>query len=572
VLKVATPATYGALGLEGEHLSRAPVRPRVRLVLGAPPLRPSADRLAWSFHATAWVLGREAAAMLPLEPLFGSAGRPPWGWQSAALARSLQAVEPALDRDARVVLLVDGEGPEALIAAALAGVQVGHRVVAARLAEPGRNVGGIVELVPPGSWKVPGGPRTRANLALEPLPGGAGDPDLRPGAGLFAAPERVPDGPFSPEAAARAVVDGVVDLLKVRGEPVRFDGLLGEVLVALDRTGVLRRFVRPASGRGEDPSNGDARDPARSPDASAAPPAATQHAPGDPVDRLLKLIRTALSEAEGQRLVRTDGHRWWLADRADRDAAAVPLADRVEWAVYSLLSTAGPLSEAAFYERIATLFSGADLPDEALVQACLDSYRGLASTPDRIVTADDVLRRSQEHGELLATIADLGHRLGFSLWIGRRQQSRKVAGMPLGRRLDRQELAGPPYLGRIRQEDLDEVDAIWYVRGRMALLWEVEWTAMLSETVLRRHARIGTDERLVRFLVVLPERVELVRHKIERSPLLRDALAEGGWHLLKSTHLRTWAAHESPTLDDLEPLLGLDPRVERTGEQLDLFS
>jgi hypothetical protein len=357
------------------------------------------------------------------------------------------------------------------------------------------------------------------------------------------------------------VVDGVVDLLKVRGEPVRFDGLLGEVLVALDRAGMLRRFLRPTPGATDDAPSGDER-PAPSADVPA----------GDPVDRLLKLVRNALAEADGQRLVRTDGHRWWLADRADRDAAAVPLADRVEWAVYSLLSTAGPLSESAFFERIATLFSGADLPDEALVQACLDSYRGLASTPDRIVTADDVLRRSQEHGELLGTIVDLGHRMGFSLWIGRRQQMRKVDGRPLGRRLVRHELAGPPYLGRIRQEDLDEVDAIWYVRGRMAFLWEVEWTAMLSETVLRRHARIAADERLVRFLVVLPERVELVRHKIERSPILRDALEEGGWHVIKSTHLRTWAAHDEPTLDDLEPLLGLDPRVERTGEQLDLFS
>ena len=144
-------------------------------------------------------------------------------------------------------------------------------------------------------------------------------------------------------------------------------------------------------------------------------------------------------------------------------------------------------------------------------------------------------------------------------------------GRALGARLDDRELAGPPYLGRVRAEDLAEIDVLWYVRGRMTFAWEVEWTAMLSETVLRRHARIPPDERLVRFLVVLPERVELVRHKLERSPLLREALDAGGWHLLKASHLRTWASHERPTFDDLEPLLGLDPRVERTGEQLDLF-
>ena len=85
-------------------------------------------------------------------------------------------------------------------------------------------------------------------------------------------------------------------------------------------------------------------------------------------------------------------------------------------------------------------------------------------------------------------------------------------------RLDDRELAGPPYFGRIRGEDLEDVDVIWYVRGRAAFLWEVEWTAMLGDTVLRRHARMPPDERLVRFLVVLPERAELVRHKLERSP------------------------------------------------------
>ena len=101
------------------------------------------------------------------------------------------------------------------------------------------------------------------------------------------------------------------------------------------------------------------------------------------------------------------------------EEGAAPLADRVEWAVFSLLSTAGPLSEAAFFERIATLFSGHDLPDEGLVRACLDSYRSMASTPDRLLTTDDLLRRSHEHTDLLATLADAGHRLGMRIWLAR---------------------------------------------------------------------------------------------------------------------------------------------------------
>ena len=94
---------------------------------------------------------------------------------------------------------------------------------------------------------------------------------------------------------------------------------------------------------------------------------------------------------------------------------------------------------------------------------------------------------------------------------------------------------------------------------------------MLGEPLLRRHARIPPDESLVRFLVIAPERTELVRYKLDRSPLLRAALEEGGWHILKSVHLRRFLDAETPDLADLEPLLGLDPIIERRGEQMPLF-
>ncbi len=562
MLKQGTSAALGALQLETARLAESGLRPRIRLVLGTPPLRPAAERLAWAYHTTAWVLGREAAATLPLEPLFGPAVRPSWGWQAAAVTRALRGVEPIMARNGRAVLLLEGDGAESLVACVLGGVGADYRLAGARLPEAGRETGGIVELVPPGSGAVPGGPRTRANVALPTVPGGAGDPDLVRGERLFAPPDRVVDAAFSATDAARAVVDAAVDVLKLRGEPVSFGGLLGEILVGLDRAGHLRRLVRPPAppeDASSDATGTDGPPPERRPEPAA-----------DHVERLLTIVRDALAGADGRRLTRVGEDRWWLGERADRDAAAAPLADRVEWAVYSLLSTAGPLSESAFLDRIAGLFIGPDLPDEALVRACLDSYRSLASTQDNLVTTDDLTRRSREHGELVAEIVELGHRLGFSCWIGARQQRRKVGGIPLWERLDDRELAGPPYFGRIRGDDLEDVDVIWYVRGRAAFLWEVEWTAMLGDTV-HRHARMPPDERLVRFLVVLPERAELVRHKLERSPLLRTELQDGDWHLIKANHLRDWVSHEEVALVDMEGLLGLDPAVERTGDQLALF-
>jgi hypothetical protein len=620
VVRLGTPSSFRALEGEADALSHLANRPRVRLVLGQPPQRPNVERLSYAYFATGWVLGRDAASLLPLEAVFGGSGRAPWGWQSTAIRRAFDAAAPLLARDGRAVLILEPGGPEGLVAAALGGVAAGYRLVAARLAEPGEEIGGTVEFVPPGAT-VPVGPRTRANVTLPHVAGGVGDPEAVPGRGLFAPPERFDRTRSSEADVAKTVTDTTVDILQARGEPARYERLLGEILVGLDRAGQLRRLVArrggpddgaddgpevldqveawpsadrspepdvdaplggsagdtgPATGSDEDgepategrgasaPKVGSSARPIREPAAAAA---------GDQVERLLTIIRDELGRTSHRRLQEIEPGRWWLSDPVDIAAAALPLADRVEWAVYSLLSTAGKLSEPAFNERIAALFTGHDLPDEALVAACLESYRSMASTPDRIVTSDDLLRRSHEHSEIVADLVDVGHRLGMRAWIATREQVRRVHGHYLADWLDEGERRqGPPRVGRARPDSVDEIDVVWQVRGRASFLFEVEWTAMLGEPLLRRAGLIPPADDIVRFLVVVPERTELLRYKLERSPLLRTALEDGNWHILKSNHLRAFAAHDTLTLPDLEPYLGLDPAIEhRAGEQMPLF-
>ena len=158
------------------------------------------------------------------------------------------------------------------------------------------------------------------------------------------------------------------------------------------------------------------------------------------------------------------------------------------------------------------------------------------------------------------------------VWIGEREQTRRSAAAPSPTWLDERERnAVPALVSHGATEEVNEVDAIWYVRSRGAFLFEVEWTAMLGEPILRRHAHIPHQEDLVRFLVIAPERTELVRYKLERSPLLRQAVEAGNWHMIKANHLRAWPRPRSCRLDDLEPYIGLDPLIERSGEQMPLF-
>ena len=72
------------------------------------------------------------------------------------------------------------------------------------------------------------------------------------------------------------------------------------------------------------------------------------------------------------------------------------------------------------------------------------------------------------------------------VWIGRREQTRRVGGGSLGDLLDDARAASPTSaIISPAAEELAEVDCIWYVRGKVGFLFEVEWTAMLGEPLLR---------------------------------------------------------------------------------------
>lgn len=618
VIRVMTPTALADLATEArepwrEPAGRGPARPRIRLVLGQPPARFSQERLGAAYHGTCWSLGREAASLLPLEPLLGPAIRAPWSWQAATLRRSLEAIAPYLAADGRAVLILESGGSEALVAAALGGVGAGYRLVEARLAGADEEVGGIVELVPPGGT-LPPGPRTRSNVLMRPSNGGRGDPDLVPGPGLFAAPERIDARPFSAVEAAKTIQETAVEVLRARGEPARYERLLGEILVGLDRSGQLRRLVAaesrsrsspladrasqldpepPAESEGSRPADLQLPPSLRAPGGSHARTAGPEPAPAgrrstratartfsnpasvaaqDPVERVLALVRDELARPGQRRVQEIEPGRWWLREKADRDGAAVPLADRVEWAVYSLLSTAGPIGEASFFERIAALFSGHDLPDEALVRACLASYRSHASTEEHLLTSEDIRSRTTEHTELLALLANGGHRLGMRVGLGRRDQTRRIGDRILADYLDERERSPwLPSLSRAPAEELEQIDCVWSHRGRAVMIFEVEWTAMLGDVLLRRHARITTNDSVARILAIPAERAELARHKLEASPVLRAAIEEANWHLVLWTHLRDWLEREPTDLVSLEPYLGLDPAIARRAEQMGLF-
>ena len=500
----------------------------VDLVVGAPPASPSIDELSFEYLATSWVLGREAAETLRLEPIFGNGGHAGTA-EATALRHGLASAIGALKPGGWCSLLIEGADPERLLGVAVAAAATGLEPAHVVHRESGRSGDAVVlHLRKPSA-------EDRLRKAVNPGP-------LRLG---------VESGHLTYPELATAIERSAVALLRDRGEPAGLLRVVSAIVDELGRAGLLRRLAVTRAGDATD----DHPDRIES---------------GGP-QLLATLVREELWRDDHPSLVRVgdEGNpQWWLREP---ELAERPLADRVEWATWSILSTAGRIDEAGFFDRIYRLFPGLQAPDEELVRACLASYVGPGELGS-LSTEDGLAARTADHARVLATLIEYGHRLGLRVWIASREHDREHGGRRLADRLaDDERRVYLPLVLRAPADALGAVDALWYVRGRFAFLFEVEWTAMVGDAVLRRGREIPVAEEQARFLVIPAERAELLRLKMQRSPWLSDELERQNWHVLKWQHLDTLVGRPGARMEWLEPVLGLDPLIERGGEQLTMF-
>jgi len=222
------------------------------------------------------------------------------------------------------------------------------------------------------------------------------------------------------------------------------------------------------------------------------------------------------------------------------------------------------------------LFRGIETPDRELVERCVAAYA--TQTDDgrwRLLDQDALVARQASQAQVLAELIDAGHRLGFKVHVGRDVERRAVpqSHQERGRALadlvgEAERSSGASRFVRGASDALDFVDCVWYDKGRMVFLWQVDWTARIHRSVVALGEAIPDDDRVFRFLAVADERTGLVHEKLRRSPALADVVRRRGWRFVKWDPLRRWLRDAQAGLDGLEPVLGLEPAVEQSGQQL----
>lgn len=489
----------------------------VSLIVATPP---PLDHVFWtlSYLWSGWLFGRRGAA--PLKPLLRRrAAR--WSWYLTALRSALRSLSRTLSPQGRLAFIFDSQDPAASEALILATEGAGL-ALETLLYQPTPGA------VPQDLFKTLGGGH-RLTWVRRPSETPPSAPDL--------------------EALATAIRDQALraaqEVLEARAEPLAFDwlhqaiyqrlsegGLLGQAMAVTEEGFSPLDFVAEQVGAAL--RRGLEEGPLVGLDGEEAEVTSAHLRKGQGEARSLVLNPTRAHEYRGESRPRL----WWLREPR---YAVEPLSDRVERAVYELLESGSPLEAQAVYP----CFPGLLTPEADLVVACLASY-GQEILPGQWYLRPDDRRtwREQERVESIAHLAELGRRLGYGVWLRGGQ----------GEDFD----PGP----------LSELDVLWHEEGVVAHAFVVQWTAVLSPWLLIHKTSLGGAQGYF----VLPEaRSDLIRFKLQRSPLLQRALAQGGWDFIKYRHLRRLA--QAPELDrhDLKKIVGLEPIIEKPEAQLPLF-
>ena len=349
-------------------------------------------------------------------------------------------------------------------------------------------------------------------------------------------------------AIEEAIRQGVRDAFLARGEPIRADLAAVAALQALSAEALLVPLALARAGGVSE------------------------------LELFLDHFRSALADGKRSGLVKValsaepDDVAYQIPDAHEN----APLDDRVEWAVWGVLSAAREVDTRSLLRRTYALFRGIETPERETIERSIASYAVQAEDGRwRLGEADALVARQASQAQVVSELVDAGHRLGFKVHVGRDLQRRAMppSHADRGRTLvelmtDAERLSGPARTMRGPAEALEFIDCVWYERGRMAFLWQVEWTSRIHRSVVSLGEAIPDDERVFRFIALADERATLLQEKLDRAPVLAEIVRRRGWRFVKWAPLRRFLQDGEASLDGLEAVLGLEPAVEQTGHQL----
>jgi len=238
-----------------------------------------------------------------------------------------------------------------------------------------------------------------------------------------------------------------------------------------------------------------------------------------------------------------EGKLWWFKDTSIVPRLSeIPLTERVEETVYRKLYQKGKVTFTEVWDAVSTEFPNSLTSDSTSIMGALKIYARQVSGGYWMLKPEIRLRVNQ-HSEIIVTLALIGKKRGYDIWIGKREQHEK----------DRDGKALSEYMTvkhlRVRnatnQEVVENIDLIWLKRDEIQAIFEIESTTGMTSALMRGS---NVDAAVDKFLVLPEERENQFKNKLT-SPLFKEHFENENWKLIYFDTLRNEALKSKNNLD-----------------------
>jgi len=271
-------------------------------------------------------------------------------------------------------------------------------------------------------------------------------------------------------------------------------------------------------------------------------------------------VKAVLEESIGKDFVLVDaklggaaGKLWWFRDEIFvARLGQVPLTERVEETVFRCLHEKGRVTFTEVWDTVAREFPNSLTSDSTSIREALELY-GRKVTGGAWMLRDEIRLRLTNHSELIALLAQIGRARGYDIWIGRREQPERAAGLAPNVLLrELMTVKRPDALtGVTNLPTVLDMDLLWLKSKQVAHAFEVESTTTMTSG-LQRGSNLPAN---VPKTMVIPEERERDHQRKMQSPLFSEHFAKDNWNLLFFDAFRE-AFSKNKTKTSLESLFG----------------
>lgn len=235
------------------------------------------------------------------------------------------------------------------------------------------------------------------------------------------------------------------------------------------------------------------------------------------VGREFKLVSENIGGARGK--------LWWFNDTSlVARLQEVPLSERVEQTVLRLLKAKGRITFTDAWEAVSFEFPNSLTSDSTSIKESLNQFSRQVSGGYWLLKPQ-ISERERQHSEMIAILAQAGQKLGFGIWVGKREQTDSYEMKPLETYVtaDITKVSGV-----VDRDSVGMIDLLWVKGGSVSAAFEVESTTTMTSALVRGSNSLPATPK---YLVIPDEREDQLRRKM-KSPMFAERFALDQWGIL----------------------------------------